>query len=244
MKKILLILFLIPLLVSAAEVNDFIVVTSNSSTSLDIKDIVRGDLIREYGNDYFTIYTKDLPKINDVPFLSFEKNDKVITITPEQLSVDNNIIKLDGDVIYMPYTDYLLDGNLRVYNYNGILILQDNNFNIKTEEVNIKDGIIYLHDTRMPIKIMPYMITYRLRQITNDKIEQMEIYSNKDALEYRYKLKLEGKLFGIWKKSMDSSITVDAIKGTIKINKPWWAIFSTGENSLFNGFDIKEFYGY
>ncbi len=252
MKKLLLLLLIIPIVFGIdATVGDDISLTSGTPTSVDIKDIVRGDLIKEYGVDYFVVNIKDLPKVGNpskgiplTPFLSFEKSDKTINIKQNYLTVDEILIKPNGNVLLIPYSNYLLAENLKVINEENKVIIMDSNIAIKTEELNVIDGIFYLHNTKLPVKIMPYMITYRLRQLSNDRINRLEISSKDDALEYGYSIKTEGKLFYIWEKQMDIDVLIDAVTGKVKTNKPWWTIFSVGEEKFLSKINWEEFYAF
>lgn len=245
MKYFIIVLLLISV-VTAIELGEGGIssVTSNSVTSKDIKDIVRGDLMRDFGSDYFKVEVNKLPKYNDIPFLSFEMSDKVINIKPNSLTVDGMLIKPSEPVLYMPYTKYLLSKNLIVKDSMGLLTLTDDSIEIRTEEINIIDGIVYLHPNKLKIRVMPYMVVYRFRQLTKDGITKVEMNSKKDGLTYKLTAKTKGKLFLFKDVNMNVIITIDAITGKIKYNKPWWAIFSKGEMDTFKNFNATEVYAF
>ncbi len=246
MKRIFILVLLI--LIIGTVSGEKLITTQNSPTSEDIKEIVNADLIRPFQEDYFIVNSSELPKfsnpkkgIPETPFLSFEVSDKKINIKPDSLTVDGMLIKPTEYTMYMPYTNYFLSQNLRIWQMEDYLILQDDTFNIATEEINVEKGIVYLHKNKLPIKIMPYMITYEIRKLTRDEVTDMTIFVEEDELKYSLKAPATGKLFYLFDKNMKIKIIIDGFKGTMRYDKPWYALFTVGETDKFDNIDLEEF---
>src|SRR3989344_2434262 len=101
MKKLLILLVTFALLASnikAEIITEGTVIDLNAienpTSSLDIKDIIKANLLRSYGEDKFQIDVKQLPSVNDDSYLLTQITEKPIVIKPDELTIDGKIISL------------------------------------------------------------------------------------------------------------------------------------------------------
>ncbi len=246
MKGILIILILI--LVTLSSVSAEILtpgsviplgVESDSITSSDIKDVVKENLIRPYESNEFDIDVSQLPSVNDKKYLLTQITTKPIVITPDKFEINGKEIKfINGNAFLMPLTKYILAKNLRIsgIDSNDILKVEDSKLSFMTHNITIKDGVVYVGEKELPIKVMPNMILDDLINIFKEEnLKKTEVLVDDNKIQYTYTFNRPAKLL-FWNTTIDVSIVVDGSKGTYSIKKPFYSIFLYGENA-----GIKEY---
>lgn len=205
----------------------------NPTSSLDIKDVIKENLLRPYGSDGFEIDTSKLPSVNDDKYLLTQISTKPIVITPDKFEINGKGIRfINGNAFVMPLTKYELAKNLRISGIgsNDILKIEDSKLSFKTHKVTIKDGIVYVGEKELPLKIMPNMILNDLMtKFKEENFKKMETLANDNEVTYNYVFKRPAKLL-FWNTTIDISIVVDATTGEYNIKKPFYSIFFYGEN--------------
>lgn len=249
MKKLVLILILFVLLfnnVRSEVVTEGSVIgisaTNSSTTSLDIKDVIKANLLRPYGTDEFEIDVTKLPSVNDNPYLLTQVTPKIITMTPNKLDIAGKGIKfINGNALLMPLTKYILAKNLRIYVDGDRLKIEDGKLSFKTTKVTIKDGIVYLGDNEIPVRVMPNRIlSHFLNGFKEENFKKMSIESNNEKIEYIYTFSRPAKILYLFDTNVDVSVIVDGQTGKYSINKPLWTIFTTEENAGIKEYNFTE----
>ena len=217
---------------------------SDLTSSLDIKGIIKANLLRPYGSDEFEIDVSKLPSVNDDKYVLAQISDKPIVITPEKFEVSGKGIRFtNGDAFVMPLTKYELAKNLRIFGTgsNDILKVQDSKLSFRTRKITIKDGVVYVGEKELPLKIMPNMILNDLMILFREEnFKKMEILANDDEVAYNYVFRRPAKLF-FWDTAMDVSIVVDAATGAYSIKKPFYSVFFYGENTGIKDYDFNQY---
>lgn len=216
----------------------------DTTSSLDIKDVIKASLLRPYGSNEFEIDVSKLPSVNDDEYVLTQISDKSIVITPDKFEVDGKGIRfINGNAFVMPLTKYTLAKNLRIFGTgsNDILKVQDSKLSFRTHKITIKDGIVYAGEKELPLKIMPNMILNDLMvMFREENFKKMEILANDDEVTYNYVFKKSAKLF-FWNTIMDVSIVVDATTGAYSIKKPFYSVFFYGENAGIKDYDFNKY---
>ena len=250
MKKLLILLVTFALLASnikAEIITEGTVIDLNAienpTSSLDIKDIIKANLLRSYGEDKFQIDVKQLPSVNDDSYLLTQITEKPIVIKPDELTIDGKIIEfVNGNAFVMPLTKYQLAKNLRIKAAGDKVKIEDSKFSFNADKVVINSGIVFINEDKIPVKVMPNMIYNDLTSIFGeDKIRKVEIETKKDNLKYSYLFETSAKLFLSIDMKMNINIIVDAKTGKYSIDKPIWAVFASGENKNVDSYDFTKY---
>lgn len=215
----------------------------DKTSSLDIKDIVKADLLRPYGEDEFQIDVNKLPSVNDDPYLLTKISEKPIVITQDELTISDKGIKfINGNAFLMPLTKYTLAKNLRIKTTENRVKIEDSKLSFQTDKAIIKDGVVYLGENEIPLKIMPNMILNDLIGALGEKnVKRVEIESGSKEIKYSYIFNVPAKLLFFFDTSMDINIIVDASTGKHKIKKPIWALFASGEESAIQNYNFTNY---
>ena len=218
---------------------------SDLTSSLDIKDTVRANLIRPYGSENFQVDASKLPSLNDDKYLLTYVSDKPIVVTPNKLEVGGKGIEfINGNAFLMPLTKYELAKNLRISGLDSgdVLKVQDSKLSFNTNRVLVKGGIVYAGENEIPLKIMPNMILNDLVLIFKEEnFKGLAIFLNEDKIEYTYTFNRPAKLFYLFNMNTDVSIVVDAKTGDYKIKKPFWTIFASGETEGVKEYNFTQY---
>ncbi|MBU0930360.1 MAG: hypothetical protein KJ623_04800 [Nanoarchaeota archaeon] len=245
MKKVLLTIMIFVLLLAGVKAE---IVTSgsvidldaieNPISSLDIKDVIKADLLRPYGSDEFQIDASKLPSLNDMPYVLTQITDKPIIMTNGSLTINGKSIKLiNGYAFLMPLTKYTLAKNLRISISNDKVKIEDSKISFQTTKVVIREGIVYVDDNNIPLRVMPNMIFNDLIIIFGeDNLRKTNLQIKNDKVSYDYQFERPAKLLYLFDTKMNIDIVVDANTAKYKIEKPFWSLFTSGENG-----DIKSY---
>lgn len=216
----------------------------DTTSSLDIKDVIKENLLRPYGSNEFEIDVSKLPSVNDNRYVLTQISDKPIVITPEKFEVNGKGIKLiNGNAFVMPLTKYTLAKNLRIFGVGSddILKIEDSKLSFMTHKITIKDGIVYFGENDLPIKVMPNMILNDLIDMFNEQnLKKTKILVDDKKVEYSYTFKRPATLL-FWNTTMDVSINVDATTGKYSIKKPFYSIFFYGENAGIKDYNFTQY---
>lgn len=215
----------------------------SKTSSLDIKDIIKADLLRPYGSDEFQIDVNKLPSVNDAPYLLARISDKPIIMTQDDLKISDKGIKfINGNAFLMPLTRYTLAKNLRIKTTENGVKIEDSKLSLQADKVTIKNGAVYLGDAEIPLKIMPNMILNDLiGALDEQNIKRVEIESDKNEVKYSYVFNVPAKLLFFFDAKIDINIIVDAATGKHKIKKPVWALFTSGEESAIKDYNFTQY---
>lgn len=215
----------------------------NPTSSLDIKDVIKANLLRGYGEDKFQIDVKQLPSLNDEPYLLTQITDKPIIIKPDEFTIDGKVIEfVNGNAFIMPLTKYQLAKNLRIRSAGDKIKIEDSKFSFQTDKAVIKSGILFIGENKIPVKVMPNMIYNDLITIFGeDKVRKVAIESKKDDFKYSYLFETSAELFLFIDMKMNINVVVDAETGKYNIDKPIWAIFASEENKDVDSYDFAKY---
>lgn len=248
MKKLLIVIFLLAIVsVNAEIVTKGTVIDTKSIedpiSSLDIKDVIKENLIRSYKGDEFEIDVAKLPSVNDAPYILMQITELPIVLKKDSITINGKVIKLaNGKAFVMPLTNYILAKNLRIHSVDEGLIIEDSKFSFPTSKVVISNGVVFIGENNIPVKVMPNMIFNDLiANLGEENVRRVEIQSNDKQLTYTYQFERPAKILYLINVKMDVDIKVDAETGKYKIKKPLWAIFSAGENAGITDYNFIQY---